>query len=117
MGLFGWSAAALAERSGLAEWELEALADDGTLADWPAPHVIQALAHVFHVPVRDVVLHAAAGCGLPVDVDTATPATVALATSEDLMREVRRRLALGAANGGYLAVEHHPGAANRLQFS
>jgi hypothetical protein len=116
--LLGWSRAALVERSGLAEWEVEALLDDGVLADWPAPHVVLALAQAFHVPVRDVVLHAAQGCGLHVEPDASTLRAVAMASNEDLLREVRRRLALGAATGSYLAAANNrSGADSGLQFS
>lgn len=116
--LLGWSRAALVERSGLADWEVEALLDDGVLADWPGPHVVLALAQAFHVPVRDVVLHAAQGCGLHVELDASALRAVATASNEDLLREVRRRLALGAATGSYLsAASNRLGSDSGLQFS
>ena len=118
MALLGWSRAALVERSGLADWEVDALTDDGVLGDWPAPHVVLALSQAFHVPVRDVVLHAARGCGLHVELDRSTVTAVSMASNEELLREVRRRLALGAATGSYLAAANHrSGADSGLQFS
>jgi hypothetical protein len=116
--LLGWSRAALVERSGLADWEVDALVADGVLADWPAPHVVLALAQAFHVPVRDVVLHAARGCGLHVEPDASPFSVISTATNEELLREVRRRLALGAATGSYLAAANNRFEADSgLQFS
>lgn len=117
MAVLGWSRAALVERSGLAEWEVDALMDEGTLADWPAPHVVLALARAFQRPILEIVVHAAQGCGLHVEPDHSRHTTVTMASNEELLREVRRRLALGAATGSYLtAANQLSGADTGLQF-
>ena len=103
MRLLGWSRAALVERTGLDEWTLEAILDAPILPEWPEPHAVLALARAFSLPVREVVLQAAQGCGLNVVGPLNPTETLMLASSEELMREVRRRLALGARTGQYLA--------------
>lgn len=103
MDLLGWSRATLVARSGLDAYELEAVLDSPMLAEWPQPETLMGLARVFSVPVREVVMHAAEGCGLGVRSTVPPVHTLSLTSNEDLMREVRRRLALGAATGGYLA--------------
>ena len=115
MMLLGWGRPALVERSGLADWEVDAIVDDRIVADWPSPHILLALSRALQVPVRDLVLYAAEGCGLHVEATAGpVPSTIVTATNEELLREVRRRLALGAATGGYLATA---GAGSGLQFS
>lgn len=101
--LLGWSRIALVERSGIDDWQLEDILEAPVLAEWPSPEVLLSLARAFSVPVRDVVLRAAQGSGLHVEVGLSPAEALPLIGNEDLMREVRRRLALGAATGAYLA--------------
>lgn len=108
MTLFGWSRDVLADRSGLDRWTLEAILDAPALPEWPDNRTIVALARAFSLPVRDVVLHAAEATGLPVSGVSSAQDDVALVTNEDLIREMRRRLALGARMGGYLASVSRP---------
>ena len=101
--LLGWSRDDLAERSGLDDWTVAGLLDSPVLSEWPEPDVMLALARAFSLPVREVVLRAAEGCGLHVTGPLNPAETILLATNEELMREVRRRLALGARTGQYLS--------------
>jgi hypothetical protein len=103
MTLLGWGRDALAERSGLDELTIEAILDSPVLPEWPDPDALLALARAFALPVREVVLRAAEGCGLHVTGPLNPAETILLATNEELMREVRRRLALGARTGQYLS--------------
>lgn len=116
----GWDAAELAASSGLAAEEIAPLLGDETLSGWPSPAVVKGLAKALQVPCREVVLQAAEACGVPVDAPGAAPvaapaealveeAGILQATNEVLLREVRRRLALGAASGSYLASERDRG--------
>lgn len=102
MDLLGWSRAALAAHSGLDAWTLEAVLELPVLPEWPDPDAMLSLSRVFNVPVREIVLHAAEGSGLSVMGPLSPTETMLLATNDELMREVRRRLALGARTGQYL---------------
>jgi hypothetical protein len=118
LDLLGWSRLALVERSGIDDWQLEAILESPVLAEWPSPEVLLSLAKAFTVPVRDVVMYAAQGSGLHVEEGISPSETLHLISNEDLMREVRRRLALGAATGAYLAKPGpHTGADSGAQFS
>jgi hypothetical protein len=101
--LLGWSRLALVERSGIDDWQLEGILESPVLAEWPAPDVLLSLAKAFNVSVREVVMRAAHGCGIHVEEGLSPTETLHLISNEELMREVRRRLALGAATGGYLS--------------
>ena len=101
--LLGWTRDTLQDRTGLDEWTLEAILDAPVLCEWPEPSAMIALARAFGLPVREIVLQAAQGCGLHVLTPLTPTETVMLASSEELMREVRRRLALGARTGQYIA--------------
>lgn len=103
MGLLGWSREVVVERSGLDRRDLDAILEAPVLPELPEPTVMQSLASTFDVTLREVVLHAARACGLNVDAKAETADAVQRVGNEALMREVRRRLALGAATGGYLA--------------
>lgn len=103
MSLLGWSREALVERSGLDRYEVEAILDSPVLMQWPEPEVMLSLARAFNVELRDVVLHSARACGLHVELTSEPLDSVSLVPNDELMREVRRRLTLGAATGGYLA--------------
>lgn len=103
MDLLGLSRAVLAERTGIDEWMLATILDSHVLAGSPDTDDIRALAHAFSVPVREVVLRSAEGCGLDVMAPLSPVETLLLASNDELMGEVRRRLALGARTGGYLA--------------
>jgi hypothetical protein len=102
LAALGWSRARLVVLSGLDPFELEAILDSPVLDQWPRPEVLLGLARVFQLPVRELVMHAAEGCGLAVRAAAPDVHTLSLTSNEELMREVRRRLALGAATGGYL---------------
>ena len=103
MDLLGWDRAVLVERTGMDEWMLATILDSPVLAGWPEGEDMLALARALSVPVREIVLRAAEGCGLHVMAPMSPTETLLLASNEELMREVRRRLALGARTGGYLA--------------
>ena len=103
MRLLGWSRETLLHRTALDEWTVEAILDAPVLPEWPEPQAMIALARAFNLPVREVVLQAAQGCGLHVLAPLNPTETLMLASNEDLMREVRRRLALGARTGQYIA--------------
>lgn len=105
MGLLGWSRATLVEHSGLDRCDVDTILDAPVLARWPEPSVLQSLATTLDVAVREIVLHAARACGLEVDAFAQAPEPVQQLGNEALMREVRRRLALGAAVGGYLSTQ------------
>ena len=102
MRLVGWTRPTLVERSGLDAGTLEAILDAPVLAEWPEPSVMVALARALNLPLREVVLQAAQGCGLDVVGPLNPTETLMLASSEELMNEVRRRLTLGARTGQYL---------------
>jgi homoserine kinase len=91
------------ERSGLDRYEVEAILDSPVLMQWPEPEVMLSIARSFNVELRDVVLHSARACGLHVEIMSDPMDSVSTVPNDELMREVRRRLVLGAATGGYLA--------------
>ena len=113
-----WDFRELLAQTGLEENDVLSAFRSAPLAEWPSPQVISALARALGVPVRDVVLRAAEASGLAVEqqvprdaervpapaVLDAAAVCPALAdvNNEDLMRELRRRLALGASTGGFL---------------
>ena len=103
LGLLGWSREALVERSGLDRWELEAILECPVLMEWPSTEAMLSLARAFNVSVRDIVLRSAQGCGLHVGVGDTPMDSLHMVDNDALMTELRRRLALGAATGGYLA--------------
>lgn len=118
MGMFGWSRDALAARAGLERCDLEEILESQVLLRWPEPEALLGLARAFNVPVVDLVLHAARACGLHIDADQRATDGVHSLGNEELMREVRRRLALGAATGGYLAKpDFWDGAEQDVQLS
>lgn len=103
LGLLGLSREALAEHAGIDSHELDTILESPLLARWPDPAVMASLARTLGVEVRDVVLNTARACGLEVDAVAETAVSVEQVGNEALMCEVRRRLALGAAVGGYLS--------------
>jgi hypothetical protein len=105
-----WDFAELRARTGLDEEELLSLFVGERLADWPSARVVHALVHALQVSPRALVLLSAQAAGLAVALEAAAEADAeadATALSEIpnevLMRELRRRLALGATTGGYLS--------------
>lgn len=103
MDLLGWSRAVLSERTGIDQWMIATILDSHVLAGSPDTDDIRVLSCAFSMPVREVVLRAAEGCGLQVMAPMNPTETLLLATNDELMGELRRRLALGARTGGYLA--------------
>jgi hypothetical protein len=103
MDVLGWDRAVLAERTGMDKWMLATILDSHVLAGSPDTDDILALARAFSMPVREIVLRAAEGCGLHVMAPLSPTETLLLASNDELMSELRRRLALGARTGGYLA--------------
>ncbi len=101
--LLGWTRATLQERSGLDEWTIEAILEAPVLPEWPEPHAMLAIARALGLPVREIVLQSAQATGLNVLTPLNPTETLMLASSEELMGEVRRRLALGARTGQYLS--------------
>ena len=100
--VLGWSRATLATRTGLDEWTLEGILDSPVLPEWPQPDDMLALSRALCVSVREIALRAAEGSGLSVMGGIDHDEALMLATNDELMREVRRRLALGARTGQYL---------------
>jgi hypothetical protein len=100
--VLGWSRATLAMRSGLDEWTLEGILASPVLPEWPQPDDMIGLSRALCVSVREITLRAAEGCGLKVMGGIDHNEVLMLATNDELMREVRRRLALGARTGQYL---------------
>ena len=101
--VLGWSRATLAARSGVDEWTIEGILESPILPEWPQPDDMVGLSRALCVSVREITLRAAEGCGLSVMGGIDHNEAVMLATNEELMREVRRRLALGARTGQYLS--------------
>ena len=99
--VLGWDRPTLAMRSGLDEWTLEGILDSPVLPEWPQPDEMLALSRALCLSVREIVLRSAEGCGLSVVGGFDHPEAVLLATNDELMREVRRRLSLGARTGQY----------------
>lgn len=113
-----WDFRELLAQTGLEENDVLSAFQSAPLAEWHSPQVITALARALGVPVRDLVLRTAEASGLAVEEQSpreaetvpapavldAAPVCPALAdvNNEDLMRELRRRLALGASTGGFL---------------
>lgn len=102
-----WTLTDLTKGTGLDESDLMPVLSKDWLADWPSSQVIDALARALHVPARELVLRAAEACGLSVE-EEAAGAGLADASNEELMRELRRRLALGASAGNYLSTASSP---------
>ena len=100
--VLGWSRATLATRTGLDEWTLEGILDSPVLPEWPQPDDMLALSRALCVSVREIALRSAEGSGLSVMGGIDHNEALMLATNDELMREVRRRLALGARTGQYL---------------
>lgn len=100
--VLGWNRATLATRTGLDEWTLEGILDSAVLPEWPQPDEMLALSRALCISVREIVLRSAEGSGLAVMGGIDHPEAVLLATNDELMREVRRRLALGAQTGQYI---------------
>ena len=118
LALLGWSRLALVERSGIDDWQLEGILESPVLAEWPSPEVLLSLAKAFNVSVREVVMRAAQGSGLHVEEGLSPAETLHVISNEELMRGVRRRLALGAATGRYLAKpDPHSDAESGAQFT
>ncbi|MFC8502699.1 hypothetical protein ACFUC1_10075 [Pedococcus sp. NPDC057267] len=103
MHRLGLSRETLQQRTALDAWTLEAILDSPVLPEWPEPRAMAALARELGLPVRELVLQAAQGSGLDVLAPLSPLETLMLASNEDLMKEVRRRLALGARTGQYIA--------------
>jgi hypothetical protein len=101
--VLGWSRATLATRSGVDEWTIEGILESPILPEWPQPDDMVGLSRALCVSVREITLRAAEGCGLSVMGGIEHNEAVMLATNDELMREVRRRLALGARTGQYLS--------------
>jgi hypothetical protein len=101
--VLGWSRATLATRTGIDEWTLEGILDSAVLPEWPQPDDMLALSRALCVSVREITLRSAEGCGLSVLGGIDHTEAVLLASNDELMREVRRRLALGARSGQYLS--------------
>lgn len=100
----GWDFAELRARTGLAEEELLSLFVGERLADWPSARVVHALGHALRMSSRELVLLAAQAAGLSVEPQSEAETTaLSEVSNEVLMRELRRRLALGASTGGYLS--------------
>ena len=102
-----WTLTDLTKGTGLDESDLMPILSKDWLADWPSSQVIDALARALHVPTRELVLRAAEACGLSVEDEGAT-AGLLDSSNEELMRELRRRLALGASSGNYLTTGSSP---------
>ena len=100
--VLGWSRATLASRTGLDEWTLEGILDSPVLPEWPQPDEMLALSRALCLSTREIVLRTAEGSGLSVLGGIEHTEAVLLATNDELMREVRRRLALGARTGQYI---------------
>ncbi len=92
----------LAERSGLPESGFSAFLGGDALAELPPVRVIQGFAAAFGIPTSVLADKAIEACGLMSPGTRAAEAMSSL-SNDDLLREVRRRLALGAAAGGYLS--------------
>jgi lambda repressor-like predicted transcriptional regulator len=103
LSVLGWSRATLAARTGLDELTLEGILDSRVLPEWPQPDEMLALSRALCVSVREIALRSAEGSGLSVMSGFDQSDAVMLATNDELMREVRRRLALGARTGQYLS--------------
>jgi hypothetical protein len=113
-----WDFRELLAETGLEENDVLSAFRSAPLAEWPKPQVITALARALGVPVRDLVLRTAEASGLAVEEQSPREAetvpapkvldavavcpALADVNNEDLMRELRRRLALGASTGGFL---------------
>ena len=102
MDLLGWSRSVLSERTGIDEWTVATILDSHTLAGALDTDDTRALASALSMPVREIVLRAAEGCGLDVMAPLSPTETLLLASNDELMGELRRRLTLGARTGGYL---------------
>ena len=102
LNVLGWTRATLATRSGVDEWTIEGILDSPVLPEWPQPDDILGLSRALCVSARELTLRAAEGCGLSVMGGIDHNEALMLAANDELMREVRRRLALGARTGQYL---------------
>lgn len=99
----GLRPAELAARAGVSVEAVSDLLAGETLKDMPPVELLSGVADALGARVDDVVLKAAKACGLAVQVKAAASAALSAVPNEELLREVRRRLALGASAGGYLA--------------
>lgn len=113
--VLGWSRAQLAARTGLDEWTIEGILESPVLPEWPQPDEMLALSRALCVSVREIALLSAEGCGLKVLGGFAHNDALLLASNDELMREVRRRLALGARTGLYLTGASQEGVDTGVQ--
>jgi lambda repressor-like predicted transcriptional regulator len=103
----GWTLSDLTKAAGLDESDVMPILSREWLADWPSSQVVDAVARALQVPARELVLRAAEACGLSI-AEKGPVASIADSSNEELMRELRRRLALGASAGNYLTTTSSP---------
>jgi len=90
-----WTLADLLGRVDIGAEEALGLFGPARLARIPDRSTILALAHALDVPYREVVLAAAAACGVAITPAGGRDVSLSEATHEQLLRELRRRLVVG----------------------
>jgi hypothetical protein len=96
----GWGVDELASRSGLSRATILSLLDPAEERSMlPDCITVEAVAEALGVDRIDVVLAAAEACGLATARASRPEPTLRTATNAQLIRELRRRLATGAAAG------------------
>jgi hypothetical protein len=96
----GWGVDDLATRSGLSRSAVLSLLDPAEeLSTLPDCTTVKAVAAALGVDRTELVLAAAAACGLATTRQQRPEPTLSTATNAQLVRELRRRLASGARSG------------------
>lgn len=92
-----WQPRDLVQRSGLTRQLVFQLLHDEReiMASMPKAATMEGIARAFGVPLSAVVLHAARATGVPVDVVEVEVASPSALSDDDLVGEIRRRLARG----------------------
>jgi hypothetical protein len=99
VGELGWSAAELVERSGVSADVLAEMIGPGDLRHMPEEEVLSQLSRALGLPYRELVISAAAACGLPTSMEGERVYVLRFATNEELVAELRRRLVRGLNEG------------------
>ena len=99
LGAKGWALADLLQRVDIDAEEALGLFGPARLARMPERGIIAALSQALEIPYRQVVLAAAAACGVALTPAGGRDVSLNRASHEQLLRELRRRLVVGRQHG------------------
>lgn len=91
----GWSLSRFTLESGVSADLVAALIGPEQLASMPDEQTLVRLSEVLDLPFRQLVIAAAVACGIPRNQEGEPTFALRLATNEELLKELRRRLVRG----------------------